>query len=605
MASEGTVRLTHVLLGAVNDTAVKIFVRANDASVVVADVWRLEDQEAGRVDLDSEPEVTNIVAQKPHELGKATDFTGVVVVDTLAPSTRYGFRVRLADDMGTPRAGVARIVSHGSFRTLESPGAVGHLRFGYGSCLCPFVYGQFDTFDAIRPHELDFMMLLGDQVYVDVPVLPAGFPDAYTDELYVNKYREAFNDPYLARFGMETPLMMIWDDHELINNFNPASRKTNMSSIVPQAERAYLLYEHAHNPDPVRPGGLYYTFATQGAAFFVLDTRTFRGFWAHPDEDEVLSQAAMERTEIAVDAVDADLGREPAAGVVANTSDSLADMASAFSAKLHAKTVLGQAQLSDLFDWLLESQRRGVAFKFIVSSIMVFGTTAHDSWPYYAAAERHRIMRFCLDQGITGVVFLSGDQHWQAVYKVLPFGPDGPTFMEFSNSPLGAFHLANKTQPVQPHPDWSEGKKRRSRADVERFAEDEFEIVYVADTSDATFAVVDVQSSGAFGTSTLTVNFFEKGTSEPVFTYELSEDATHERFFHDRRSWVYFLSFGKLFPRHLHTHNVRVAVSSIVLALLFFAFCLASVAHVRARRPLARAKGNAYSLLPVDDAHVE
>jgi alkaline phosphatase D len=97
--------------------------------------------------------------------------------------------------------------------------------------------------------------------------------------------------------------------------------------------------------------------------------------------------------------------------------------------------MLGSAQKADLKAWLSAST---APYKFVVSSVpwSDFGTTSNDSWRGFTT-ERSELFRYVRDNRIGGVVLVSGDQHWSAVFRNTSFPPY--TFYEFMPTPLWAF----------------------------------------------------------------------------------------------------------------------------------------------------------------------
>lgn len=94
-------------------------------------------------------------------------------------------------------------------------------------------------------------------------------------------------------------------------------------------------------------------------------------------------------------------------------------------APARARTMLGRAQLA----WLIDGVRSSAApFKLVFSSVPLdFGHGA-DHWAGYRA-ERDHILDVFADAGVSGVLFVSGDQHWFAAhvhrhgFRELQIGP--------------------------------------------------------------------------------------------------------------------------------------------------------------------------------------
>jgi alkaline phosphatase D len=100
--------------------------------------------------------------------------------------------------------------------------------------------------------------------------------------------------------------------------------------------------------------------------------------------------------------------------------------------------MLGATQKADLKAWLSAST---APFKFLVSSVpwSDFGTTGNDSWRGFTT-ERSELFRYIRDNQISGVVLVSGDQHWSGVFRNTDFTPY--RFYEFMPTPLWAFFRA-------------------------------------------------------------------------------------------------------------------------------------------------------------------
>ena len=292
-----------------------------------------------------------------------SDFTGTVAITGLAPATAYDYRLRL-DGQPTSDAW--------SFRT---PGPVGPgtvTTFAIGADL-KWGLDPFDVFNPLAGHHPDFMLYVGDQIYADEPVGIDDQPAAF-----YRKYRENWGEHNLRPFLASVPALMMWDDHELQDNWDFGT-----SNPYASARAGFDLYQGSHNPAPRIAGQMYFQAQSGDAALYVLDTRTFRSFEDLPDDA--------------------------------------------------SKTMLGATQKADLKQWLLTTTAR---FKFIVSSIMWsdHGTTGNDSWAGYRT-ERQEIFEFIRSHHICGVLLLSGDQHWTGAFRLANVAPHA--LYELSPTPLG------------------------------------------------------------------------------------------------------------------------------------------------------------------------
>jgi len=216
---------------------------------------------------------------------------------------------------------------------------------------------------------------MGDQIYADHPVL---IPN--TKAAYRRKYKENWAERHMKGFMRSHPMYMVWDDHELRNNWD--DRQTGRYA---NAKAVYDEYQGSHNP-PAPAGRVYYSFQVGEAGFFLLDTRTYRSRNGAADNQN--------------------------------------------------KTMLGADQRQALLDWL---ERPGLKFKFIVSSVpwrdqeatpdpvaepnlpewAREGWDNDDAWDGFRR-ERSIIFDFIREHGKGRVVLLSGDQHFASIHEVRP-----------------------------------------------------------------------------------------------------------------------------------------------------------------------------------------
>jgi alkaline phosphatase D len=342
--------LTHgPLLGDVTDHSVKVWARASAPALLRIEVKPPDQLWPGLL-------VGETLFQAAH------DYTGTVVMPGLLPSTRYDYRVVL-DDLA--------VEPSGSFTTLPVSGAPAAFRFAVGGDLFE-QYMPFTILDRLRERQPDFALLLGDLVYSDSPL---AIPP--TTEAYRAKYRANWADPSFRRLLAGVPSYAMWDDHEIVNDFDGGQNERYWAAR--RALEEYLVWA---NPSPRRVGGLYYTFQVGDVDFFVLDTRSYRDLNA--------------------------------------------------SADVASKTMLGREQKADLKAWLLASR---APFKVVASSVAFhdLGPLRGDAWTSFSA-ERAELLDFIERSAIPGVVILSGDQHWSSLVRLDPF----PVW-EFNATPLAQY----------------------------------------------------------------------------------------------------------------------------------------------------------------------
>jgi alkaline phosphatase D len=219
-----------------------------------------------------------------------------------------------------------------------------------------------------------FFISLGDWPYTDLPVR----------DTRLEQYRASHR---LARLQADTrqltrvlPMYAIYDDHELHNDWDRVfveERQKRALAGLRAWDEFFPVSENAEDPLTRRR---YRTWQWgKHAQFFMLDARRYRSPYKDPNGPD--------------------------------------------------KTMLGREQ----WDWLLAGLRASRAtFKIIITSVpMDFGTT-REHWNAYPD-ERDALYGFIADSRISGVVFLTGDQHWLSVHD-LPSG-----HREYQVGPLRAF----------------------------------------------------------------------------------------------------------------------------------------------------------------------
>jgi len=229
----------------------------------------------------------------------------------------------------------------------------------------------------------EFLLLLGDFIYADVPYYFGDDAEAYS-----RMYRRTYASPSFRKIFEKLPVYHIYDDHEVINNFAGASSE---AAPYVNASRAFHLYNAEGNYNTTMSDEYYYTYRYGDTAFFVMDTRRHRS--------------------------------DPA------------------TTEANARTMLGDKQLSALHSWISEVNETAV-FKFIVTSVPFTSLWQHDaqtdSWAGYPDEKAHLLELF---HSVPNVILLSGDRHEFAAVEY-----NGPyewshQVLEFSTSPLSMFDV--------------------------------------------------------------------------------------------------------------------------------------------------------------------
>ncbi len=126
-------------------------------------------------------------------------------------------------------------------------------------------YKPFRVFRGMPARNADLFLYLGDTVYTDFGRFRAVTLDQYRQKYQINR-----DDQFLREYLSTVATWVIWDDHEVENNFD--SEHIRLETGL----RAFREYWPVH-PAANAPGRLYRRFRWgRTAEFFILDTRQYR-----------------------------------------------------------------------------------------------------------------------------------------------------------------------------------------------------------------------------------------------------------------------------------------------------------------------------------------
>ena len=371
--------LSMARVGFVSDSTAKILLREPDSSKLPVFVsYRHADPPFARIE-GSPFDTSWKSGGSIDQLGESTDFTGTFELKSLRPDTRYQYVANNHSGYFTtaPRVGhtTTRLLNAGTFTFLHSSCLKNNVPYS------PLAHPLSNQGLRYLSHALEnlraqFMLFLGDFIYIDVPQRQGSSVEDYRRE-----YRQLYSSPDWPAAARELPWIHVYDDHEVANDWDG-----NTTGVFGAANDPYQHYHVSVNPPSVRPGETYFSFTQGPATFFMLDTRRYRS----PNDNTN--------------------GSDPTTGEA-------------------TKTILGKEQLADLLAWLKRSEHPGVRWKILVSSIPFtknwwFG--AQDTWRGYLG-ERQIILEAMWDVGLRGgigVVILSGDRHEFAA-TAFPPPPEG------------------------------------------------------------------------------------------------------------------------------------------------------------------------------------
>lgn len=382
-------------LGYVSPDVAKLMIREPDQSKMPVIVQhRL---------LDPQPPFENPVWQVSGAVAstsKDSDYTFVVDIPLGHPNQRwYEYKTstnHTGKFLSAPKAGHMSSYNDGKFTFLST------------SCILPrFPYNPLDhglaipglrhLADKLPELGAQFMLFLGDFIYVDVPERFGKSVDEYSMQ-----YRQVYASPDWAPVGQNLSWIHVIDDHEISNDWSSQDTGVYKTALKP-----WEIYQGAGNPPKAikagshnkrRTSGTWYDFVQGPASFFLMDTRSYRSSNDEPFKDE-------------------------------------------------DKTMLGAEQLADFMAWLARPEPSGVKWKIIASSVPFtknWPVNVQDTWGGFLV-ERRKILEEMWDAGARGmgVLILSGDRHEFAATKFPPppnsRWPQSAAAHEISTSPLNQF----------------------------------------------------------------------------------------------------------------------------------------------------------------------
>jgi alkaline phosphatase D len=147
----------------------------------------------------------------------------------------------------------------GRTRTAPAPGDRTTLEFAIASCQ-RFDHGHYAAWRDAAAQELDLVLFLGDYIY-EYPFVPGrvrahrgGMLKTLAD--YRDRYAQYRSDPHLQAAHAAAPWLMVWDDHEVDNDYAGLQGADLQPDFAVQREAAYRAYwEHMPFPKSARPRG--------------------------------------------------------------------------------------------------------------------------------------------------------------------------------------------------------------------------------------------------------------------------------------------------------------------------------------------------------------
>lgn len=314
----------------------------------------------------------------------------------------------------------------GRTRTAPPPGAsVERLRFCYGSCQ-KYEAGHYAAYRHMVAEEPDLILFLGDYIYEGDPSADAVRPHLNPQPRDVPGYRVRYAtyrlDPLLQAAHQAAPWAMVWDDHEVVNDYadDLDERNSDPATFLRRRAAAYHVYwEHMPLRRAARPDGaamrLYRTLAWGDLATFQLvDDRQYRS--PRPCQPPELRERHLPYARMLPTCPERE---DPARSILGAAQEQW--LMSAFSASRSRWNLLAQQTLM-------------TPYARIDAQHPELGPRLHslDTWEGYPAS-RARILRHWRDARITNPLVLSGDIHsFVAADMPDPDSPDAsPVASEF------------------------------------------------------------------------------------------------------------------------------------------------------------------------------
>ena len=146
----------------------------------------------------------------------------------------------------------------GRTRTAPAPDAIApSLNFVIASCQ-RYDVGHYAAWRHVAAETLDLVVFLGDYIYEygarPSPVRPLEGGHVRTLEQYRARYATHKSDPALQAAHAAAPWLMVWDDHEVANDYASLQGQELETDFKAQRAAAYRAYwEHMPFPKSARP----------------------------------------------------------------------------------------------------------------------------------------------------------------------------------------------------------------------------------------------------------------------------------------------------------------------------------------------------------------
>ena len=228
---------------------------AGDVTASEAMIWlRAAPDSVVSIQYGKDQSLAKFISTPIFKVREGADWTVLIPLDGLEPKSTYYYRAVV---QGRSPGPIARFVTA---PRSDDPAKVSFCFSGDTR----ESYKPFTIMDAVRAQRPDFFLHLGDTIYAD-----RGGSARRLEEFWA-KYRANRDDAATQRCFLETSWYVVWDDHEVEDNFAPDH------PLAPIGRRAFLDYWPIRQ-SPMEPERIYRSFRWgQACELFLLDARQYR-----------------------------------------------------------------------------------------------------------------------------------------------------------------------------------------------------------------------------------------------------------------------------------------------------------------------------------------
>ncbi len=341
----------------------------------------------------------------------------------------------------------------GRTRTAPAPDEIAPLAFAIASCQ-RYDVGRYAAWRQLASEPLDLVLFLGDYIYEypSSPLSPRQHEAGYTRTLaeYRARYATYQRDPQLQAAHAACPWLLVWDDHEVENDYAGLQGNELQSDFAAQRAAAYQAYwEHLPFPKALRPaasGGEMRIYGAHDwgrlARILALDERQYR--------DPQACQKPGRGGSGTVPLKDCPALRDPHRTLLGDAQEQWLNNAWATDRPWN---LLAQQTLMARFAWSDPAGANG-------------GLYWTDGWDGYAPA-RQRLFDSITQRKLGGAVVLGGDvhAHYVADLKADFAAPRSATLAtEFCGSSISSLGLEqakiDAARALNPHVKWGRSDQR-------------------------------------------------------------------------------------------------------------------------------------------------